>query len=353
MNASHCFNFIFIDQPCRVELLGENPQAAVLLQRYQAMFPHFSGPADQAPDCTVQITDLALRQQTLTDDDSVFGRMREYFSQHYGITEGLLLDQTCSPLRVPDAQARDWVSAALDQPERFGLSLQKDFLVRSERGSGRLEALADVSSSLKEAWAFHVLNFFKVFFFANGAVRLHSSSAIKDERLLLWLANTGGGKSTMKEFFLKDCPEVTPFTDDSIIAMPSASGFGLYQDPVEFMRWAYLPEAELTKHQIPEPRKAVATPASLYYMEKAEATHWQDASPNEVLARINQEAFYQKGFLTQRFVPPPGNDQLLERYFSNTLDLLGNCHCHLASIRHNDDYAQLFASWRSDLGIER
>jgi len=351
MPASHSFSFIFLGKPCRVELHTDNADAATLLHRYQAMFPAFSNAADTSPRFTVRIHDLAARPVTLAADDPVFPAMRSYFDAGYDITNQELVARSCSPEFVPDTTARSQVLAALEKNSQQGLSLQKDFLVCSDRSAGSVDAYADVASSLKEAWAFHVLNFFKIFFFAIGAVRLHGSGATSGERALLLLANTGGGKSTMKDLFLRETPAARPFTDDSIMALRTSAGFSLYQDPVEFMRWCYLPEDALKEHVIPEPRPPISIAPAIYYLDQGDETSWRICDPEEVFERVNQEAFFQQGFLTQRFIPQPDSATCLEDYFANTRLLLADCRCALAAVKHHDDYGALFAKWRDDLGL--
>ncbi len=351
MPASYYFSFIFLDCPCRVELHTNNADAAALFHRYQAMFPAFTDPADTAPRFTVRIHDLAPRPITVAADDPVFAAMRNYFDAGYDITNQELVARICSPEFVPDTAARSQVLAALEKDSQQGLSLQKDFLVCSDRSAGVVDAYADVASSLKEAWAFHVLNFFKIYFFAIGAVRLHGSGATAGERALLLLANTGGGKSTMKDLFLRETPAARPFTDDSIMALRTSAGFSLYQDPVEFMRWCYLPEDALKEHVIPAPRPPISIAPAIYYLQQGDETSWQTCDPEEVFERVNQEAFFQQGFLTQRFIPQPDSATCLEDYFANTRLLLADCRCALAAVKHHDDYGALFATWRADLGL--
>lgn len=351
MTTKHCFYFSFLDHDCGVELHGAQDDAATLFHRYQSMFPAFKSANDSTPGLLVRIHDIDARRTTVAPDDPVFPAMREYFEQGYDISNPELVAQICSPRFVPDEATRTRILAALDPASPQGLSLQKDFLVCSDRAAGTVDAFADVASSLKEAWAFHVLNFFKIFFFSARAVRLHGSGATSGERAVLFLANTGGGKSTMKDHFLRLTPNAQPFTDDSIMAVETESGFRLYQDPVEFMRWCYLPEATLEDHVIPEPRSPITAEPVIYYLSKGENTHWQACDPEDVFERVNQEAFFQQGFLTQRFIPQPDSAAGLERYFTQTRRLLSHAQCRLASVRHHDDYSDLFAQWREDLGL--
>ena len=351
MTPSELFSFSFLDTACAVELHGGNAAAGALFHRYLEMFPAFAAPANSQRRYTVRIHDLASYPVQLAADDPIFGVMRDYFATGYGLHDGDLVERICSPAFVPDAQIQEKVSSALARPGTQGLSLQKDFLVLSDREAGIVEAFADIGSSLQEAWAFHVLNFFKIFFFHRGAIRLHGSGATTANRALLLLANTGGGKSTMKNFFLRETPAARPFTDDSILAVRDGAEFRLYQDPVEFMRWAYMPAAQLGDHVIPKPRAALTGCPVIYYLDQAERTDWQDCAAEELFERINQEAFFQRGFLTQRFIPQPHGDRYLAAYFQNSRDFLSGCTCRLAGIRHHDDYSELFAQWRRDLGL--
>jgi hypothetical protein len=352
MPASHSFYFNFLGQACEVELLTDRVEAARPLHRYLELFPAFAGSSQTPPELVVRIHDVSGLTPSLPDTDAIFPAMRKYFSAGYAIQDAALQDRICSPAFVPDEIARQRVREVLDDRNNQGLSLQKDFLVCSDRGTGRIDAFADVSASLNEAWAFHVLNFFKIFFFAAGAVRLHGSGATAGDRALLFLANTGGGKSTMKNFFLGETTDAEPFTDDSILALRSAGGFRLYQDPVEFMRWAYLPEDQLSAHVIPQPRPAIEIAPAIYYLERSEdPTAWERCAADEVFQRVNSEAFFQQGYLTQRFIPQPRSEAYLQDYLKNTRDLLAGCACHLARVRHHDDYRALFEQWRADLGL--
>jgi hypothetical protein len=353
MTSSTSFYFNFLDTPCLVELPADKPEAAVLFQRYQAMFPVFTGTDKVPPRFTVRIHDIGGRPQVVSPDDPVFAAMQEYFAAGYDLSDTELVARICSPEFVPDAHVRNQMLAALENSSQQGLSLQKDFLVLSDRAAGVVDAYADISSSLQEAWAFHVLNFFKIFFFAMGAVRLHGSGATVGDRALLFLANTGGGKSTMKDLFLSETPLAQPFTDDSIMAMRTPEGFCLYQDPVEFMRWCYLPEAALKEHVIPEPRQAMTAAPVIYYLYQGETTAWSTCAPEDIFRRVNEEAFFQKGFLTQRFIPQPQSSTYLQDYFANTRKLLAECRCLLACVKHHDDYDPLFSNWREDLGIQQ
>jgi hypothetical protein len=349
--AANSFCFRFADLPCRLDIESDNTAASGFFSRYLAMFPRFAGNPADPPRYTVRIRDVSGQAPVLAASDPVFAGLRRYFAEHFPRLDPELVARTCSPAFVPDEAARDIVAAALDRPGERGISLQKDFLVCSDRAAGLVEAFADVSSSIKEAWAFHALNFYKIFFFATGTVRLHGSGATAGDRCVLLLANTGGGKSTMKDFFLKAVPGPVPFTDDSILAMRGTDGFRLYQDPVEFMRWCYVPEAELPKHVIPEPRVAIRVAPAIYYLSKGDATTWRACTPEEIFERVNQEAFFQEGFLTQRFIPPPGEKEKLQDYFSNTRALLADCRCYLAEVRHHDDYTALFRQIADDLGL--
>jgi hypothetical protein len=168
---------------------------------------------------------------------------------------------------------------------------------------------------------------------------------------VLLLANTGGGKSTLKNFFLQATPAAVPFTDDSILARRGDNGFSLYQDPVEFLKWCYLPAGELADHVIPAPRVAITVAPTIYYLDKGETTHWRRCEPEEIFQRANQEAFFQRGFLTQRFIPPPGERSALEAYFRNTRALLAQSPCFLLDVRYHDNYQALFAQLRDNLGL--
>jgi hypothetical protein len=351
MPEKHLFAFTFIDLPCRLELVTGNEAALEPLHRFLQMFPQFAADSGQPPRFTVRIHDLAGHRSELAPDDPVFAQMREYFAAAYGLANSELVDRICSPAFVPDAAVRQVVVDALGLPEEKGLSLQKDFLVCSDRSGGLVEAFADVGSSLQEAWPFHVLNFFKIFFFGMGVVRLHGSGATAGQSAILLLANTGGGKSTMKNLFLRNLPAAQAFTDDSILAVRTSEGFRLYQDPVEFVRWCLLPANTLGDHAIPEPRSAITAMPAVYYLNKDSVTRWHECQPGEVFDRINSEAFFQQGFLTQRFIPQPDSERFLHEYFANSRELLGECRCHLASIRYNDDYDGLFQQWRHDLRL--
>jgi hypothetical protein len=351
VQSSHRFSFNFADQPCRLEIVTDEPAASAIFTRYLAMFPHFAGSPALAPRYTVRIRDVSGLTPTLQPLDTVFPALRAYLTEHYPGLDPALLARICSPAFIPDAAARDVVAGALARPAEQGVSLQKDFLVCSAQAAGLVEAFADVRSSMQEAWPFHALNFFKIFFFANDTVRLHGSGATAGDRCVLLLANTGGGKSTVKDLFLKATRVPVPFTDDSILAVRGPDGFRLYQDPVEFMRWCLMPEAELPRHAIPAPRAAIRTAPAVYYLSKGETTRWHACEPEEIFTRANQEAFFQRGFLTQRFIPPPGADERLEAYFRNTRALLAGCRCHLAEIRYHDDYGPLFQHFSRDLGL--
>ena len=351
VQSSHSFSFKFADQPCRLEIVTDEPAASAIFTRYLAMFPHFAGNPALAPRYTVRIRDVSGLAPTLQPPDTVFPALRAYLTEHYPGLDPALLARICSPAFIPDEAARDVVAGALARPAEQGVSLQKDFLVCSDQAAGLVEAFADVRSSMQEAWPFHALNFFKIFFFANDTVRLHGSGATAGNRCVLLLANTGGGKSTVKDLFLKAVPGPAPFTDDSILAVRDADGFRLYQDPVEFMRWCLLPEAALAGHVIPAPRPAIRSAPAIYYLNKGDETRWHACAPEEIFTRVNQEAFFQKGFLTQRFVPPPGADDCLETYFRNTRALLAGCRCSLAELRYHDDYSALFRQFSQDLGL--
>lgn len=350
MTTTHCFEYTFLGSSCRVEIHSEHPQAVTKLARYGQLFPAFVRSDGAAAEFTVCIHDIES-DNTAAPRAGDAARLTAYLQREYGDIEAHILDSVCSDRFLAAARAQALLDAALAAPESQGISVQKDFLVFSDRNAGRVEAFADIAASVQEAWAFHVLNFFKVFFFAADTIRLHGSGATYGDSALLLLANTGGGKSTMKNFFLTAVSEPEPFTDDSIMVRETASGFALYQDPVEFLRWCYLPEDQLANHVIPEVRTAIHATPALYYLVQAAATSWRTADPAEILERIKAEAFYQRGFLTQRFVPPPQADALLERYFDTTLKFLRNARCHVAEVRHNDDYAALFAEFKRQLGV--
>lgn len=349
--SAQAFAFNFANQACQLEIVTDEPTACAIFTRYLTMFPHFAGNPALPPRYTVRIRDVGAQAPTLRPEDPVFANLRTYLVGHYpGLDPGLLA-RTCSPALIPDEAARAVITNALARPAERGVSLQKDFLVCSDQAAGLVEAFADVRNSMKEAWPFHVLNFFKVFFFANDTVRLHGSGATAGDRCVLLLANTGGGKSTVKDLFLKADHRPVPFTDDSILAVRGADGFSLYQDPVEFMRWCLLPDAELPGHVIPTPRAAIRVAPAIYYLSKGDTTRWYACDPEEIFTRVNQEAFFQRGFLTQRFVPPPGSGERLETYFRNTRALLAECRCSLAEIRYHDDYGPFFKQLGRDLAL--
>lgn len=351
MAGIRTFSCTFADQACRLDVESPDPAASSIFARYLAMFPGFAGDPATAPRYTVRIRDIGGLAPVVPANDPVFTTLRTYLDRHYPGVDPSLAARACSPEFVPDARAREVVAAALARPGECGVSVQKDFLVCSDRAAGLVEAFADVKSSMQEAWPFHVLNFFKIFFFAGDTVRLHGSGATAGDRCVLLLANTGGGKSTVKDLFLKAVPGPVPFTDDSILAVRDTGGFCLYQDPVEFMRWCLLPEAALAGHVIPAPRPAIRSTPAIYYLSKGDATRWRPCEPEEIFHRVNQEAFFQKGFLTQRFIPPPGADDYLETYFLNTRALLAGCRCSLAELRYHDDYSALFRQFSRDLGL--
>lgn len=355
MNAplSHSFAFSFLDQPCAVELHGADPDAARPFHRYLELFPFFGRADGAAPRFTVRIHDISRAPAELAPGDPIFAAMREHLQSGYTGLNAELVDLVCSPAFVRNRAAREQVQRIIEDGGAGGLSLQKDFLVCSDRAEGVVDAYADVPSSLKEAWPFHVLNFFKIFFFAMGAVRLHGSGAVANDRALLLLANTGGGKSTMKEFFLRDTPDVRPFTDDSIMALRTQQGFSLYQDPVEFMRWVLMPDAALADHVIPEPQAPIIIAPAIDYLVKGDLTQREACEGEQIFDLVNEEAFFQQGFLTQRFIPQPDGETYLQKYFQNTRDLFAGCSCHVVTVKHHDDYRELFGQWRKELGIER
>ncbi len=351
MRSTQAFSFTFADQPCRLEIAADTPAASTIFTRYLTMFPHYAGNPANPPRYTVRIRDVGGQVPTLPPDDPVFATLRTYVEAHYPGLDPAFVARICSPAFIPDGGVRDVVAAALARPAERGVSLQKDFLVCSDQAAGLVEAFADVGKSLQEAWPFHALNFFKIFFFANDTVRLHGSGATAGDRCVLLLANTGGGKTTVKDLFLKVDRRPVPFTDDSILAVRGPDGFRLYQDPVEFMRWCLLPDAELPGHVIPTPRAAIRVAPAIYYLSKGDTTGWRTCEPEEIFTRVNEEAFFQKGFLTQRFIPPPHSRERLEAYFRNTRDLLAGCRCNLAEVRYHDDYAPLFRQFTRDLGL--
>jgi len=351
MPALQRFDFTFLDAPCRLDIESTHAEGAEIFRRYLSMFPAFAGDPARSPVYTVRVRDVGEVEPSVSADNPVFGALRDSLGQHYPGLAAALLDRICSPAFVPDAAALATFRAALDSPSRRGISLQADFLVCSDREGGLVEAFADVGKSLREAWGFHVLNFFKIFFFAAGAVRLHSSGATYGDRCLLLLANTGGGKSTMKNLFLEAVHGPVPFTDDSVMAVPDRDGFRLYQDPVEFLKWCYMPATELPQHVIPQPRSAIRMAPSIYYLSQGDSTLWRTCTSGEILDRIKEEAFYQRGFLTQRFIPPPNASELLHGYFENTAELLRRCRCHLLEVCHHGDYGPLFEQFRADLNI--
>jgi hypothetical protein len=350
MATTHCFNYSFLGNRCRVEIHSEHPEAAAKLQQYDRLFPAFVRTDPALAELTVSVHDIATAGAGAPRAGDI-KRLRDYLEREYAGIRADVLDRVCSERFLGSRRAQALLDAVLADTGNQGISVQQDFLVFSNRSAGRLEAFADVAASLQEAWAFHLLNFFKVFFFAADTIRLHGSGATHGEHALLLLANTGGGKSTMKNFFLTAVTEPEPFTDDSIMVRRTETGFALYQDPVEFLRWCYMPEDQLADQVIPQVREPIHAAPALYYLVKAATTAWRAAEPAEILELIKAEAFYQRGFLTQRFVPAPRNDTLLKRYFENTLSFLATARCQVAGIRHNDDYAALFAEFKAQLGV--
>jgi len=350
MSSRHCFNYFFLGQHCRLEINSEHVEATTRFERYAELFPAFVDRSGTPAQLTVVIHDLADHAGREVEP-AVVAQLRQYLQHSYATIAPEVLDAVCTARYLAAPRARELLEATLDNPNERGISVQKDFLVFSRRNAGQLEAFADVTASVQEAWAYHAMNFFKVFFFAQDTVRLHGSGATHGDAALLLLANTGGGKSTMKNLFLNAVPEPAPFTDDSIMARATTQGFELYQDPVEFLRWCYLPEAQRAEQVIPGVRPPLAAQPSLYYLIKADTTATRPASAAEILTLIKEEAFYQHGYLTQRFITEPQAEALLQRYFDNTLRFLTHARCHVAEVRHNDDYAELFAEFRRQLEV--
>lgn len=346
------FRFRFLGRHCGVRIDSPLPAATEIFERYCEDFPFYCAAPGSPVEHTVSITDVGGLAAELGPDDPVFADLRAYFARFYGVSDPAILVDVCTPRFVRTAAQRDLVRQALDQPDRYGLSWQRDFLVFSDLHAAEVHALADVASSVEEAYGYHVLNFFKIFFFRDGAVRFHGSSATHGPRAVVLLANTGGGKTTVKNLFLKAHPGPEPFTDDSILVMPTADGMLMYQDPVEFLKWSYLDRAEHAQHVIPKPREPVATAPTIYYLRKAEQTSWQACHGDEIHDLVSQEVFFQQGFLTRRFIPQPQQQRYLDQYYANSRRLLGQCRCHIVDIKHHDDYTELFAEINAALGAE-
>ncbi len=355
-SGQHCqeFRLSFVGGVWELGVHSDRPEASAIFERLQTDFPAFKAGKPDSTDGVsgrVQVIDCSAIAPTLSDADPVFTELRDYLTSNYTTLDSALVDQACSPALVPTAEIRDKVALALTNRDQIGLACQRDCLVLADHPNRTVTALIDVQESMREYYGYHVLNFFKIFFFRDNGLRLHGSSAANGDRLVIFLANSQTGKSTLKNFYLEGRPGVSTFTDDSIIALRHGDHYSLHQDPVEFLKWCYMPDPEKSQHAIPEPRDPVHELPVVFYLQKAEKTAWQECRGQEVFDLVASEAFFQKGFLTQRFIPQPDQDAWLEQYFRNSRDFLDAARCNLLSVKYHDDYSTLFATVDRHLGL--
>jgi hypothetical protein len=351
-----CQEFVlsFVGGVWALGIHSDNSEASVIFQRFQTDFPAFKAGNLESTESVagrVDVIDCSAITPTLRETDPLFTELRDYLTSNYEIMDPALVDRACSPALVPTAELRDNVAAALSNSDSIGLACQRDCLVISDHRNRQVTALVDVAESVKEYYGYHVLNFFKIFFFRHDGVRLHGSSAVNGNQAVVFLANSQTGKSTLKNFYLQTRPGVATFTDDSIIAVRDVDRYSLYQDPVEFLRWCYMPDREKLQHAIPEPRDPIQELPVVYYLQKGEETAWHKCRGRDVFDLVASEAFFQKGFLTQRFIPQPDQDACLEQYFRNSRDFLDAAAVHLLSVKYHDDYSTLFATVDRHLGL--
>lgn len=348
------FALSFVGGTWRLAIHSDNAAASAIFQSFQTDFPAFAAGNPDPPGGLagrVDVIDCSAIAPQLSATDPVFAELRDYLSLNYEIADPAVLDRACSPALVPTAGIRDKVAEALSRQDAIGLACQRDCLVISDHGNREVLALIDVKESLQEHYGYHVLNFFKIFFFRDDGVRLHGSSAVNGDRAVVFLANTQAGKSTLKNFYLQDRPELATFTDDSIIVLRDGDRYALHQDPVEFLKWCYMPDEEKSRHAIPAPRDPLRALPAVFYLQKGDQTAWHECPGQDVFDLVASEAFFQKGFLTQRFIPQPDQDAWLARYFRNSKDFLDAATCHRLSVKYDDDYGELFAAVDKHLGL--